>query len=104
MKNLQRNLSKFLTLILFAPFYLFGADGGNIASKLSNSVNQQITEVGSSVASIINTIAIVMGVVWITIMLLMAFFNMEGIKNHAKLLFGALVLIGVIYGISAAGM
>ncbi|EAI7263282.1 hypothetical protein CK585_06885 [Campylobacter lari] len=104
MKNLQRNLSKFLTLILFIPFYLFGADGGNIASKLSNSVNQQITDVGSSVASIVNTISIVMGVIWITIMLLMAFFNMEGIKNHAKLLFGALVIIGVIYGISSAGM
>lgn len=101
MKNI---FQKILTLILISPMFLFGADGGNIASKLSNSVNQQITDVGSSVASIVNTISIVMGVIWITIMLLMAFFNMEGIKNHAKLLFGALVIIGVIYGISAAGM
>ncbi|HED0526243.1 TPA: hypothetical protein R4J96_001772 [Campylobacter jejuni] len=95
---------KILTLILISPIFLFGADGGNIASKLANSVNQQVTDVGSSLSSIVNTIAIVMGVIWIVIMLLMAFFNMEGIKNHAKLLFGALVIIGVVYGLSAAGM
>ncbi|EHA2317885.1 hypothetical protein JKI10_001664 [Campylobacter coli] len=101
MKNI---FQKILTLILVSPMFLFGADGGNIASKLANSVNQQVTDVGSSLSSIVNTIAIVMGVIWIVIMLLMAFFNMEGIKNHAKLLFGALVIIGVIYGLSAAGM
>ncbi|EAJ7790413.1 hypothetical protein BBZ00_07915 [Campylobacter coli] len=101
MKNI---FQKILTLILVSPMFLFGADGGNIASKLANNVNQQVTDVGSSVSSIVNTIAIVMGVIWIVIMLLMAFFNMEGIKNHAKLLFGALVIIGVVYGLSAAGM
>ncbi|AHK74266.1 hypothetical protein H6V88_001322 [Campylobacter coli] len=101
MKNI---FQKILTLILISPMFLFGADGGNIASKLANSVNQQVTDVGSSLSSIVNTIAIVMGVIWIVIMLLMAFFNMEGIKNHAKLLFGALVIIGVVYGLSAAGM
>ncbi|EOU3215403.1 hypothetical protein ACNVHP_001873 [Campylobacter coli] len=101
MKNI---FQKILTLILISPIFLFGADGGNIASKLANSVNQQVTDVGSSLSSIVNTIAIVMGVIWIVIMLLMAFFNMEGIKNHAKLLFGALVIIGVVYGLSAAGM
>ncbi|EAJ6431587.1 hypothetical protein E5B60_04840 [Campylobacter coli] len=101
MKNI---FQKILTLILISPMFLFGADGGNIASKLANSVNQQVTDVGSSLSSIVNTIAIVMGVIWIVIMLLMAFFNMEGIKNHAKLLSGALIIIGVVYGISAAGM
>ncbi|EAK2498786.1 hypothetical protein BV516_05050 [Campylobacter coli] len=101
MKNI---FQKILTLILVSPMFLFGADGGNIASKLANSVNQQVTDVGSSLSSIVNTIAIVMGVIWIVIMLLMTFFNMEGIKNHAKLLFGALVIIGVVYGLSAAGM
>lgn len=30
---------KILTLILISPIFLFGADGGNIASKLANSVN-----------------------------------------------------------------
>lgn len=95
---------KVLKFILVSPLFLFGADGGNIASKLANSVNQQVTDVGSSLSSIVNTISIVMGVIWIVIMLLMAFFNMEGIKNHAKLLFGALVIIGVVYGLSSAGM
>ncbi|EFS8032541.1 hypothetical protein HWT49_001522 [Campylobacter coli] len=101
MKNI---FQKILTLILISPMFLFGADGGNIASKLANSVNQQVTDVGSSLSGIVNTISIVMGVIWIVIMLLIAFFNMEGIKNHSKLLSGALVIIGVVYGISAAGM
>ncbi len=100
----EKYFSKNLTLILISPIFLFGADGGNIASKLANSVNQQITEAGSSVASIINTISIVMGVIWITVMLLMTFINMEAIKNHAKLLFGAVVIIGIIYGLSSASM
>nr|WP_011117592.1 hypothetical protein [Campylobacter jejuni]AAN46944.1 unknown [Campylobacter jejuni subsp. jejuni 81-176] len=45
-----------------------------------------------------------MGVIWITVMLLMTFINMEAIKNHAKLLFGAVVIIGIIYGLSSASM
>lgn len=60
MKNI---FQKILTLILVSPMFLFGADGGNIASKLANSVNQQVTDVGSSLSSIVNTIAIVMGVI-----------------------------------------
>ncbi|EPW1259861.1 hypothetical protein ACWDV8_001864 [Campylobacter coli] len=60
MKNI---FQKILTLILISPMFLFGADGGNIASKLANSVNQQVTDVGSSLSSIVNTIAIVMGVI-----------------------------------------
>ncbi|WP_229239233.1 hypothetical protein [Campylobacter volucris] len=104
MKIFKRNFKNFLALILFMPFYLFGADGGNIASKLANSVNQQVTDVGTSIASIVNTISIVMGILWVTIMLLMAFFNIEGIKNHAKLLSGAIIIIGVVYGLSDAAM
>lgn len=97
-------MKKFLSLIFFFPFTLFGANGGNIAAKLAEQVNQQVTETGSSVASIVNNVAIVMGVLWIVIMLLMAFFNIEAIKNHSKMLFGALVIIGVVYGLSASAM
>ncbi|XTO85262.1 hypothetical protein J0E88_10995 (plasmid) [Campylobacter coli] len=77
MKNI---FHKILTLILISPMFLFGADGGNIASKLANSVNQQVTDVGSSLSSIVNTIAIVMGVIWIVIMLLMAFLIWKELK------------------------
>ncbi|QWU80860.1 hypothetical protein CNZW441b_b0015 (plasmid) [Campylobacter novaezeelandiae] len=104
MKNIFQKTLTFLLFISISPILLFGANGNNIASKLATSVNEQVTDVGTSVSSIINTMSIVMGVIWIVIMLFMAFFNMEGIKNHAKLLFGALVIIGVIYGLSAAGM
>ena len=80
----MKKFSKIFLLLGVASTSLFA--NNNIADKLATSVNEQITNVGSSVASIVNTISIVMGVIWIVIMLLMAFFAMEQIKQNAKLL------------------
>lgn len=99
----MKKISKIFSLLGVATTSLFAA-GNNIADKLATSVNEQINDVGTSVASIVNTISIVMGVIWIVIMLLMAFFAMEQIKQNAKLLFGALVIIGAVYGLSSAMM
>lgn len=90
--------------LLFSPILLFGASGGNVMNNLVDGFNEQVTEAGSGIASAINTFATVMGVLWIIIMLLMTFFNMEAIKNHAKSLIGALIVIGVVYGLSSAAM
>ena len=89
---------------LLIPAFAFGAKDGNIMSNIVDGFNDQVTEAGSGIASAINTFATVMGVIWIIIMLLMAFFNIEGIKQHAKSLIGALIVIGVVYGLSAAAM
>lgn len=89
---------------LLIPVFAFSAKGGNIMNKMVDGFNDQVTEAGSGIASAINTFATVMGVIWIIIMLLMAFFNIEGIKQHAKSLIGALIVIGVVYGLSAAAM
>ena len=86
------------------PEVAIGAKGGNIMSNIVDGFKDQVTEAGSGIASAINTFATVMGVIWIIIMLLMAFFNIEGIKQHAKSLIGALIVIGVVYGLSAAAM
>ncbi|WP_320153889.1 hypothetical protein [Campylobacter corcagiensis] len=94
--------------LICSPVFLFSAPAGgggtNILKTLTTSANEQITEAGSSLASIINTVSIVFGVLWIIILLLTAFFNVEALKNHAKLIFGALVIIGIVYGLSAAAM
>lgn len=105
MKKILKNLKRFYWFLTCSPIFLFGAGGGtNILKTFTTSANEQLTESGSSLASIINTVAIVFGVLWVIIMLLVAFFNIEAIKNHAKLIFGALVIIGIVYGLSAKAM
>lgn len=99
----MKKFSKIFSLLGVASTSLL-ANNNNISNKLATSINEQITNVGSDLASVVNTASIVMGVIWIIVMLLMAFFNMEQIKQNAKLLFGALVIIGVIYGLSSAMM
>lgn len=101
-------IKKLYWFLVCSPVLLFsaptGGSGTNILKTITTSANEQITEAGSSVASMINTVSIVFGVLWIIIMLLTAFFNIEAIKNHAKFVFGALVIIGIVYGLSAAAM
>ncbi|QKF65196.1 putative membrane protein [Campylobacter corcagiensis] len=101
-------IKRLYLFLICSPVFLFSAPAGgggtNILKTLTTSANEQITEAGSSLASIINTVSIVFGVLWIIILLLTAFFNVEALKNHAKLIFGALVIIGIVYGLSAAAM
>lgn len=99
----MKKFSKIFSLLGVTSASLF-ANNNNISNKLATSVNEQITNVGSDLASIVNTVSIVMGVIWIIVMLLMAFFAMEQIKQNAKLLFGALIIIGTVYGLSSAMM
>ncbi len=89
----------FSFLLVFLPLYLF-AKGGNVLSSLEQDVNTQITEAGSSIASMIQTFTMVVGVLWFIVMCIIAYLNMEMIKQHAKSLFGAGILIGVIYGLA----
>lgn len=102
---MKDRIKNFFLWLSFLPMTLFGAGGtGNIAQQLAQSANEQITDASKSVASIINTISITMGVLWVVVLLLMTFFNIEAIKNNAKLTFGSIVVIGIIYGLSAAAM
>lgn len=105
MKNILSKIKFFLFLTLLLPSLSFAAgDSGNIASKLAGEAKTQIETAGSAVATIINTISVVMGAIWLIALLLMAFFAMEQIKQHAKFIFGAIVIIGIVYGLSKAYM
>ena len=76
---------KLYWFLVCSPVLLFsaptGGSGTNILKTITTSANEQITEAGSSLASIVNTVSIVLGVIWIIIMLLNAFFNIEAKKN-----------------------
>lgn len=97
-------LGKFLAVFVALQTFLFAKGNTNIADKLATDINAEIENVGSSIASVVNTISATLGIIWIVIMLLMAFFAMEQIKQHAKLLVGALIVIGAVYGLSSAMM
>ncbi len=97
-------LGKFLAVFVALQTFLFAKGTTNIADKLATDINAEIENVGSSIASVVNTISATLGIIWIVIMLLMAFFAMEQIKQHAKLLVGALIVIGAVYGLSSAMM
>ena len=96
MKKMKRF---FAFLFVFAPLFLY-AKGNNVLSQLEGDVNSQITEAGASIASMIQTFTMVVGVLWFIVMCIIAYLNMEMIKTHAKSLFGAGILIGVIYGLA----
>lgn len=108
MKNFSQFTKKAKKAFFIAscyPFVAFGADGtGNIASMIANSANEQIKESGTSAASVINTMSIVFGVIWLTVIGLTAMFNIEQLKQHSKQALGALVIIGIVYGLSKSAM
>lgn len=97
----MQKIKKALSFLFIAtPLALF-AKGGNVLSTLEQDVNTQITEAGASIASMIQTFTMVVGILWFIVMCIIAFLNMEMIKNHAKSLFGAGILIGIIYGLAS---
>lgn len=98
MKKIKKAFYFFSVLI---PLVLLAATNNNILSSLEQDVNTQITQAGSSIASMIQTFTMVIGILWFIVMCIIAYLNMEMIKNHAKSLFGAGILIGVIYGLAS---
>ncbi|PSM51258.1 putative membrane protein [Campylobacter blaseri] len=103
MKKISKNLKKIYWLLVCSPVFLFGA-GDNVLKKMATAANEQITEAGSSVASVLNTVILVLGVLWIIFLALVAFFNIEAAKNHAKSILIASIILGICYGLTAAAM
>lgn len=103
MKKISKKFKKLHWLLLCSPLFLF-AGGDNVLKKMATAANEQITEAGSSVASVLNTIILVLGILWIIFLALTAFFNIEAIKNHLKSILIASVILGVCFGLSGAAM
>lgn len=99
-----KGAKKLLSFLMFSPLTLFGAGGQNVLKTLEQNVNTQITEAGSSVASVLNTTILVIGILWIIVLMLTALFNVEAIKNHIKFVIIASIILGVCYGLTAAAM
>lgn len=104
LKNLNKKFKYFLFLFFLNPLNIFAFGGGDLAGEIADKANEQIESVTSSVASVVNTLSFTIGIVWIVIMILTMLFSMERFKEHAKILFGALAVIGIVYGLSKSLM
>ena len=91
-----------LGFFLGIPTMLFGADGGSPLSKIAGQAEKQIESASSDIAGVVNVISASLGFLWLIIMLLMYLFAPEQLKQNMKTFVGAGVLLGIVYGISAA--
>lgn len=91
-----------LGFFLALPTFLLGADGGSPLSKISTQASTQIESASKDIAGVVNTVSASLGFLWLVIMLLMYFFAPEQLKQNMKVFVGAGILLGVVYGISAA--
>ncbi|QPH94907.1 hypothetical protein [Campylobacter concisus] len=105
MKKILSKAKKLFYLAMCSPLFLFGSGGGqNVLKTLEQNTNTQITEAGSSVASVLNTIILVIGILWIIVLMLTALFNVEQIKQHIRFVLIASIILGVCYGLTASAM
>ena len=85
MKKILSKAKKLFYIAMCSPLFLFGSGGGqNVLKTLEQNVNTQVTEAGSSLASVLNTIILVIGILWIIVLMLTALFNVEQIKQHIR--------------------
>lgn len=103
---MKKMFNLMLGFFLALPTMLFasssGGGGGSPLSKISTQVNTQIESASTDIASVVNTVSGTLGFIWLVIMLLMYFFAPEQLKQNMKLFVGAAIILGVVYGISAA--
>ena len=99
---MKKMFSLILGFFLGIPTMLFGADGGSPLSKIAGQASTQIENASKDIAGVVNTVSASLGFLWLVIMLLMYFFAPEQLKQNMKIFVGAGILLGVVYGISAA--
>ena len=99
---MKKMFSLILGFFLGIPTMLFGADGGSPLSKIAGQASTQIENASKDIAGVVNVISASLGFLWLIIMLLMYLFAPEQLKQNMKTFVGAGVLLGVVYGISAA--
>ena len=105
MKKILSKAKKLFYIAMCSPLFLFGSGGGqNVLKTLEQNVNTQVTEAGSSLASVLNTIILVIGILWIIVLMLTALFNVEQIKQHIRFVIIASIILGVCYGLTAVAM
>ncbi|WP_156104108.1 hypothetical protein [Campylobacter sp. MIT 97-5078] len=94
----------FLVFSISCVNFLFAANSGNVAEKIRSEAEKGLESITGSIAGIINTITLTIGIVWIIVMILMAVFSLERLKEHSKLAMGGIAIIGIVYSISASYM
>ena len=100
LKNIKNKI-RFLIFSLLFSLFASNSFSANITQELTKKAETEFKEVTSSVASIINTASATVGAIWLIAIVFMALFSLERLKEHSKLMIGGIVVLGIVYGISA---
>lgn len=102
MKKLNSFKNKVFFFILMSFNFLFAAN--NVINDITTKANAEFKEAASSIAGMINTLCITLGVIWVIAFLLMMKFMPERLKENVKTLVAIIVILAIVYGLSSAYM
>lgn len=101
MKHFCERVNKFylslICFILYSPFAF--ADFAN----LGNQVKGELKNTASTVMGVLNTVVASVGIVYVCIVGFIFIFKPDTFKENSKVLIGALVALGALYGITNLG-
>ncbi|RDU65779.1 hypothetical protein CQA53_05660 [Helicobacter didelphidarum] len=73
-------------------------------SNLGNQVQRELKSTAATVMSVLNTVIASVGIIYVIIVGFIFIFKPDTFKENAKVLIGALVALGALYGITHMGM
>ncbi|TLD84667.1 hypothetical protein [Helicobacter trogontum] len=96
-KRINKLYFSFLCFIFYSPFAF--AD----FASLGNQVKGELKSTASTVMSVLNTVVASVGIVYVCIVGFIFIFKPDTFKENSKVLIGALVALGALYGITNLG-
>ena len=102
MKHIKERVSNMY--LMFICFILCSGMAHADIQNLASNVNTQIKSVAEQVLKVLNTVIASIGVIYVIIVGLIFIFKPDTFKENSKILIGALVALGALYGITAMGL
>lgn len=101
MKHFCERVNKFylslICFILYSPFAF--ADFANLGSQ----VQEKLKGTAGTVMNVLNTVIASVGIIYVCIVGFIFIFKPDTFKENSKVLIGALVALGALYGITGMG-
>ena len=96
-KKINKLYFSFLCFMLYSPFAF--ADFQNLGSQ----VQKELKTTAGTVMNVLNTVIASVGIVYVCIVGFIFIFKPDTFKENSKILIGALVALGALYGITKMG-
>lgn len=90
--------------IAFLFFFLFNAlcFGANPLSDFKTKADKELESTMKTILGVVNTVSMTIGIAWIIVMILFMKGSPERFKENLKGIIVISVIIGIVYGLSAA--